>query len=372
MPSTFDIAILGATPAGLAAAIFLASHKRQVTLIDAPSQPAESPLADWAPRHFFRMPHLPKAFKALEKSPAVRAFSQVVYHNSDLTKQVQYASRGAVGYFFDSHSLCKSLRSAAVKAGVKLRQLHARPAIQLQEDGVRLLASCPIQARLLMIAYNRPGDVVSDLSLPIQNVPQPPMVVAALDVPLGPGHHAQGSLHIVETRERTELGMFFVNGRMLHIRLISSSIASGTRAEELSALVGKLQKSSLVPGDLVLAKSTGAVWHPPAGMALELETHVAKRCMLIGTAGGFAESITGQTLYPSIKSALVAAQIAHTSLDHPKTQEELMRFKTAWRKNLADYLRPPNTSLQMLLPLLFVNQQIVAKFTKALLFGESI
>ena len=49
-----------------------------------------------------------------------------------------------------------------------------------------------------------------------------------------------------------------------------------------------------------------------------------------------------------------------------------MKFKNHWRKNLADYLRPPNTSLQMLLPLLFVNQQIVAKFTRALLFGETI
>ncbi len=128
----------------------------------------------------------------------------------------------------------------------------------------------------------------------------------------------------------------------------------------------------MLPADLPLAKAAGAVWYPPSGMALELETHVAKRCMLVGTAGGFVESITGQTLYPGVKSALIAADIAHAALDHARVQEELMKFKNHWRKNLADYLRPPNTSLQMLLPLLFVNQQIVAKFTRALLFGETI
>ena len=49
-----------------------------------------------------------------------------------------------------------------------------------------------------------------------------------------------------------------------------------------------------------------------------------------------------------------------------------MKFKTSWREHLADYLRPPNTSLRLLLPLLFVNQSIVERFTRALLYGESI
>jgi hypothetical protein len=182
----------------------------------------------------------------------------------------------------------------------------------------------------------------------------------------------RGALHVIESRDRSDMGMFMVSDSKLHIRLISASVASGMRAEELSTLLGKLQRANVVPADLPLSKAIGAVWYPPAGMALELETHVAKRCMLIGTAGGFAESITGQTLYPSIRSAMIASDIAHAALDHPHTQEELMKYKTHWRSNLADYLRPPNTSLQMLLPLLFVNEQIVAKFTRALLFGESI
>ena len=47
-------------------------------------------------------------------------------------------------------------------------------------------------------------------------------------------------------------------------------------------------------------------------------------------------------------------------------------YKTEWRKALANYLRPPNTAMHLLLPLLFVNKQMVSRFARAMLYGESI
>ena len=69
---------------------------------------------------------------------------------------------------------------------------------------------------------------------------------------------------------------------------------------------------------------------------------------------------------------MLAADVAVAALKRKGVQESLMRFKALWRKSLADYLRPPNTSLQLLLPLLFVNQKIVGRFSRALLQGEAI
>ena len=66
--------------------------------------------------------------------------------------------------------------------------------------------------------------------------------------------------------------------------------------------------AGILPASLSLDKARGAVWYPPAGEALDMETHVAKRCILIGTAGGFADTITGQTLWPSIRSAMIGAE----------------------------------------------------------------
>ena len=75
-------------------------------------------------------------------------------------------------------------------------------------------------------------------------------------------------------------------------------------------MLAALQAAELVPAKLSLGRARGAVWLPPAGVALELETHVAKRCLLIGTAGGFTEAVTGQTLAVLLLSALLGSKRA--------------------------------------------------------------
>ena len=63
----YEVAVLGATPAGLVAAHYLASHGCQVVLVDAPRESTECPLADWVPRTFFHLPGLPKGLSATLK-----------------------------------------------------------------------------------------------------------------------------------------------------------------------------------------------------------------------------------------------------------------------------------------------------------------
>jgi 2-polyprenyl-6-methoxyphenol hydroxylase-like FAD-dependent oxidoreductase len=373
VPHVFDIAILGATPAGLAAAHHLVAKRFDVVVVDTPPQSTECPLADWLPRGFFRLAGLPKG---LARNCKATEFSRVAYHNVTLDRQVDYRARTAAGHFARTSALTRSFRAAAAKAGAKLRTTRTSPAIRLEEDLVQLVGSTQVRARLLLITHSRPNDVLSELALPLRTVPGSSLVAAGLDVPLrgrkGLGKDVAGALHVVELPERSELGAFFLTGNVLHLRVISNSPAAGTRAAELSAMVNGLQQAGVLPADLPLGRAKGAVWRPPAGVALELETHVAKRCLLAGTAGGFAESITGQSLWSSVCSALIAADVAANALKSDEPQGVLMGYKTLWRRSLADRLRPPNTSLQMLLPLLFVNQRIVSKFTRALLYGENI
>ncbi len=268
--------------------------------------------------------------------------------------------------------LCGSLRQAAKDAEVTLRSSRTPPAVQLQEQQVQLLGTTQVTAKLLIIAHDRPAEVQRQLALPVRTASDFPLTVAALDVPVGKKRSGKRTLHVLEMPERSELGLFFIVGEHLHLRVISTSPASGTRAAELSRMVARLQQAEILPWDLPLGRARGAVWHPPAGMALEMETHVAKRCLLAGTAGGFVESITGQTAYSSVRSALLAAEAALSALKHRDTQETLGKFKTTWREHLADSLRPPSTSLRLLMPLLFANQNIVERFTRALIFGDNI
>jgi len=372
MAKLYDIAVLGATPAGYVAAWHAAAKGRTVALVNAPSQPTECPLAEWAPRGLFGSAKLPKS---LARNCRAAPFTRVCYYSADSKKQAVYRFRSAAGHIFRTAELNKALRAAARNAGVKITTTRSRPPIRLEEECVRLLGGRHIQAKLLIVTQGRPAEVINELALPVRTVAESPLVIAGLDVPVRSAaavKHLAGGLHVVESGERTELGIFFVAGALLHLRVISTSPAAGTRAGELSAMLAELQSAQIIPAGLSLGRARGAVWTPPAGVALELETHVAKRCLLAGTAGGFADSITGQTLAPTVRSAVLAADVAISALTSKNVQETLMRFKTSWRKSLADCLRPLSTNLQMLLPLLFANKRVVPRLTRALLYGQNI
>ncbi len=372
MAQTYDIAILGGTPAAYAAGTYLAKNRCNVVIIDSPHQGAECPLMDWGPARLFSKTHLPTS---LVRACGAIPFKAVRYHNAALDKQVEHRMPGRAGHLVHTAQLVAALVQTAKEAKVTIQKTRKSPAIKLADDHVRILTPRPVRAQLLIIAQGLPSDVFGDLGLPPHVAPKPTMTVAALEVPRGSRTTAgstDSSLHVVELPERSELGMFYQTDAAIHLRVISYSAASGNRVTELSEMTGKLQGAALLPDSLLLGRARGAVWHPPAGVALDLETHVAKRCLLAGTAGGFADSITGQTLAPSIRSSLLAAEVALGALDSCDPQDALGKYHSSWQRYLADSLRPPSTSLQMLLPLLFVNQRIVGRFSEALLYGEPI
>jgi hypothetical protein len=374
MAKVFDIAILGGAPAGLAAGYHLAKSGLSVVLVDSPADGQESPLRDWAPASLFALDGVPKS---LAKKCSATPFRAVRYHNVDFTKQAQHSGRSILGYFLHPAKLCKALAAEARKAGVSLRKTTQSPHVELQEGGVVLSGSCKSKARLLLFIGGSASAAVGHLAMPNGGAFRSQLSVAGLDIPLTPAV-AKGitdkSLNLIETPNRSDLGMFFVTGGALHARVMSESSGKVPGVEELSGLLSGLCDAGILPGRLSLGKADGAIWRPQAGVAMEMNSHAAKRCLLAGSAGGFAAAVTGQTLYPSIHSALLAAKCASAVLDQgdENIQEHLSVFKTSWRKTLGLYLSPPDASLQMLVPLLFANKKVVPRFTMALLNGDKI
>jgi flavin-dependent dehydrogenase len=374
MAKVFDIAILGGTPAGLAAGYHLAKGGLSVVLVDCPVPGNESPLADWAPASLFALEGMPKS---LARKCSAIPFRSVRYHSVDFSKQAEHRGRSVLGYFLHAASLCKALAVEAHKAGVSLRRTKALPDVELQENGIVLSGTCKSRARLLLFVGGSASEAVGRLSLPNGGTFRSQLGVAGLDIPLTAAVAAKitdKSLNIVETPNRSDLGMYFVAGDTLHARVMSESRGKGPGAGELTSLIGGLRDAGLLPERLALGKAGGALWQPQAGVAMEMNSHTAKRCLLAGSAGGFAAAVTGQTLYPSIHSALLAARCAAEVLGGTgaNIQEHLTGFKTLWREALGPYLSPPDASLQMLVPLLFANKRVVPRFTRSLLNGDKI
>ncbi|MDP6635607.1 MAG: hypothetical protein QGG42_11945 [Phycisphaerae bacterium] len=369
MAKVFDIAILGGTPASLAAGYALAKSGCSVVLVDCPTPGNESPLSDWAPASVFALPGMPKS---LPKRCAATPFRSVRYHNVDFSKQAEHRGRPVLGYFLHPDKLCRVLAADARKAGVSLRKTNSLPNVALKESGIVLSGSCKSKARLLLFVGGSASSAIGHLALPNGGSFPSQLSIAGLDIPLTPSVAKQitdKSLNVVETPKRSNLGMCFVVGDTLHARVMSESLGSDPGGGELSDLIIGLCNAEILPERLALGKANGAMWRPQAGVAMEMNSHTAKRCLLAGSAGGFAAAVTGQTLYPSVHSALLAAQCAADVLDRGSAniQERLGDFKTSWRQTLGPYLSPPDASLQMLVPLLFANKRVVPRFTKSLL-----
>jgi len=372
MGQVHDVAILGANAAGYAAAHRLARKGASVVVIKTPDEAADCPLADWAGPELFKIPGLPRG---VVKASGAEHFSRVCYHNANLQRKATFKSRGIAGYLLPAQRLGKTLRDAATKAGAKTRTAPTTPSIELGEDSVQLAGDSHVVSRLLIMASGRPEQAIRDLAMPARALIISPFSSACFEVPLPPGEDTRdlaAALHVIEMTESSELGMCFVVDSALHLRVISSSAASGARVAELSTMIAKLQEAGIVPAELPLGEGKGAAWRPPAGVAPELETHTAKRCLLAGTAGGFAAAVTGQTLTPSIKSAVLAADVAYQALNSDDPQEALMAYEQSWREEIGPSLQPPKTDIKMLLPLIFANESSVGRLSRALLYGERL
>ena len=382
MPKSYDIAVLGATAAGYVAAITLAKKGRKVIVLSAPGSATESPLADWIPADVVKACPV---LGSLRSSGMEAPFRQVHFHSADLEQQAAYRSRTTAGYVLRRANLLSAFAKAARRAGVDRAELIGASAVELQENAVAVRAKRPCQAALLLIAQDRPAEVIARLALPARSVPVGQIAVCGLDIPAGRAR-LDKALHVVAwPGGRERLGMFFGAGSVLHVRVLSiAAPASGRTAgpakresegqliEALGQLVARLQGGGLLPARLSLSRATAAIWRPPGGVALELETHLAKRALLIGTAGGFASAMSGQTLDASIRSALVAADVVDRALRGKRLQEALAEYKRKWRNKLADRIRAPGTSLKMLLPIVFANKTMANRFARALLYGESL
>ncbi len=391
MPKPYDIAVLGATAAGYVAAMLLARKGHRCIVLSAPDTASESPLADWIPRDVVTA-CLP--LRSVRAAGTDAAFREVRFHGEQLDQQAAYRSRPAAGYVLRSEALLSALASAARKAKVARAVLRDLPGVELGESAVVVRArgsarggadGREFQAGVLLIAHGRPAEVVTELALPVRLVPTGRMTVCGVDIPLG-RCRVDKALHLVASPGgRDWLGMYFGARGLVHVRIIASGAEhragqgplggappAESLGEALSQLISRLQRGGLIPPRLDLARAAGAVWHPPGGVALELETHLAKRTLLVGTAGGFASAMTGQTLDASIRSAMVAAEVTDRALSGQGVQEALADYKRQWRNKLADRIRPPGTSIRMLLPIVFSNKPMAARFARAFLYGEHL
>jgi flavin-dependent dehydrogenase len=103
-----------------------------------------------------------------------------------------------------------------------------------------------------------------------------------------------------------------------------------------------------------------------------MDTHVAKRTVLIGDAGGFVGVVGHEGLYPAIWGASIAVDVCAEALGARHPQDVLAEFDSRWRREMVVHLNSPNADLRFLLPMVFSNERMARRLANALLGGENL
>ena len=360
----YDVVIVGGGPAGAVAALRAARQKATALVVEQEASPCAEPSVAWLGPAGVA---LCKECGLSGKNVGASEFKGLRLHSWDLRRNMLADDPELRGWLVDRARFDAALLKQATKAGAHaLRGIELR-GLDLAEDRVVLSLGDGRRAsgRIMLIADGaasstaRMANLVSAAQM--RDVPRCLFMEyetsekkARLDVAVGANRAGQ-------------LATIVHLGKTISLA-ITTRAADVPVEQQFRTFYGGVLQAGLLP-DGVPAEPRQRL--SPGGVALDMDTHVGKRCLLIGEAGGFVAAFSNEGIYPAMRSGWIAADTALQALSAPVVQDGLASFSTVWRRELADYLRMPNTDLSLLVPLVFNNEQMSRRVARAFLLGQA-
>ncbi len=367
----FDVAIIGAGPAGSAAAIALTRKGRRVVIVDRDTFPRSVPCAGWVGvRAAGMLAEWGVKTKRLLNVP----INDVTLFNADLSKSAKPAFDQPPGFLVDRGRFDQALVEAAVKNTALFVQGCAAADLRLNESSVtiQLADGRELESRLLLLASGRASSLLARVRVAREPERSPVWAAHVLEELPSGAKRAHLKVSVVLGLDGGESFGFcwvFKNHVSANVMWVGAQSDTG---EALSRLCRCAFEKQVLPIDLSEQATAATVIRTPVGEAMEMDSHVSKHTLLIGDAGGFVSAVSNEGIYPAMWSAKIAAEVVDEALDSDPTQDALMTFNSRWRMEMGDHLRSPHTDVRFLLPLIFTNQPMADRMGAAFFFGENI
>lgn len=369
-----DIVILGAGPAGAAGALFAANAGLSVAACDRSNGDSSDDCFEWMP---------PAAREAIgaagaDAAGAVAASIQTVRFvdvstgRNTVTELEQPCDLVDVGRLTEIMLKAARKRGATIRRSTEFAELLAGEDTVVLQSGNDALAS----GSVALVAHG----AAAAAELAGRRREKAPELGSCCEVVVpasqSGGKHDKDEadradlLLILDTQDPAGYGYAFTIAKKTIVGMVatvpvSDSVGAFKRALE------RWKRNELLPR-VDLREGSPRVRLVPRGVALEMETHVGKRTLSIGDAGGFVSALSHDGLLPSIQSARIAVEVVGTALASDHLQDALADFDSRWRHELVDYLRLPNTDLRFLIPLAFSNKLMAQRLAMAFLAGGNI
>lgn len=361
--TSYDVLVVGGGPAGSAAAVAAIQQQLSVLVVERGEDRRPGACAGWMGPAAIEV----CAAAGVDVGKAGAEFTGLCIRSWDLKQHVEVTDKELKGVVVEQPALSRALLAAAEHQGAEVFRGATVAQLQLGDNGAKLRLSDgrTVEGQVVVIADGAASPTTEMTSLPPARQMTGPRGCAVavfetltagngLDVILGAG---RGLKLATIARGRTEI----------RVALLTQDDSAPATAQ-LAALLQAARAGGVLP------KNFDAVPAPApclAGVALDLETHIGKRCLLVGDAGGFVTAFSNEGIYPALRSGVLAAEVAARALKAAVFQDELASFSAQWRADLADYLRMPNTDLGLLLPMVFTNPQMSRRLARAFLLGQA-
>lgn len=374
----YDAVVVGAGVAGSTAAALLARRGLNTVLVERKAKSTRKAHApDW----------LCGPARALLEELGVDCtgqlgapFAGITFHSADLGKTAQSAATQAPGWRIDYPRFAGSLLEAAAGAGATILNDTLISRIELRESKVclELEGRDPLEGAFLVLADGAARTMSSGSTGPAVLGPVPSKMPGRWFATIELAAPARGrdprdeNMHWLLGLDRGQACcLWWWDGSTAVVSMLAGGTGEST-TNLLRATVDKLIKAGLIACKDAVDPATVGLRPAPARSALEIDSHVEKRCLIIGDAGGFVGETSGEGICPAAWSARLAVDSIAAAMTSPHPQDQLRQFSTTWRSSMAEYLRPPNTDVHFLLPLIFSNRQMTDRMAAAFWKGQNI
>ncbi len=357
----YDVAIIGAGIAGVSCALSAADHGLRVVLIEKQKHGAPRARPDWVSARSLAM----LADRKVDVKPVVgEPFGGATFHSSDLSQHADTSESEPPAFRVDYTGLVQHLSGDVRSKGVTLLHGTEPETIACGETSVRLTWADrePIEAGFLVqadgahpsptAASGEPGAWVAELQLNGLEGPSP--------------HQLHWILGLDEGRT---VASWWWEGTLAVIRSSGFGSPDAVR-RRLVGCVKQAMEERWLRGQAKIVPENVALRPAPARHALEMDSHVDKRALRIGDAGGFVSRATREGIEPAIRSAFLAAETLSEAAENRTPQDALQKFDVSWRTGMAEDLGSPSAQVPFMLPLIFKNSQMAQRLAATFWYGR--
>ncbi len=365
-----DVLVVGAGISGATAAALLAPAPCDVLLLEARKKQDQQQCTDWL------NPHAKTILEdaAVPTNELLREpIRRCVFYSADFSKSIEPALPEEPAYVVDCARLVRAMLKQ-FQAG-KYGRFEDQAEVRLVEPGeevvtVSLADGRRFAGKLLLIATGERAQLVEQVGLSVNPSLEEALRAASYRCPGGEYAEAGRMDYVLGLGGSGGIGYRMSRDGSLTVGVCVDS-SSADAVEHLRQVSTRFQQQALLPAHWPEYAEGASPVRSPAGLSLVMESHVAKRTLVIGQAGGFIASYTNEGIYPCMWSAKLASGVVVEALRSSNPQDKLRKFETLWRTELASHLSPPNADAQSILPLVFSSQQMADKMLKSFHLGTS-